>query len=274
MPNCRLCDGAAREIFRARILGKYDVAYERCAECGSLQTESPYWLNEVYKSHNLGITDTGAALRAIDCQAVVWTAARVLGLPKRASILDFGGGSGLLCRLLRDRGFDARVSDAHAENDFARGFDDGEATYDVSCAFEVAEHLTNPKSEMNMILGRGRQLCIIGTETYTGQGDDWWYLAREEGQHVFFYSEAGMAQLGSAYGFEYLKIANWHLFLKRPYKWHERVLLALLLSHRVRPWLRAYLGLSLSYDRAAADSAMLQHKIRGSFQECPGKSKS
>ena len=262
MPNCRLCDGTVHEKFRAQILGKYEIAYEQCADCGSLQTELPYWLDEVYRAHNLGITDTGAALRGIDCQAVVWAAARILGLPKRATLLDFGGGSGLLCRLLRDRGFDARVADAHAENDFARGFEDNQPTYDIACSFEVVEHLKDPKTEMSQILGRSRHLCVIGTETYTDQGQNWWYLAKEDGQHIFFYSQAGMEKLGEAYGFHYIRIGNWHLFLKRPYSRRERVLLAVLLSGRFRRFLRAYLGYSLAYDRATEGAEMLQQKMQ------------
>lgn len=260
MPNCRLCDGVTHEVFRAKILGKYDISYERCASCASLQTETPYWLGEAYKTHNLGLSDTGAAARVVDCQAIVWSVARILGLPKRASVLDFGGGNGLLCRLLRDRGFDARVADAYAENDFARAFEDDGSTYDISCAIEVAEHLTNPKTEMHMILGRSRQLCIIGTETYSNQGPDWWYFAKEIGQHVFFYSQTGMEKVGAAYGFNYIRVENWHLFLRRAFTECEKLLLGFFLSHRRRRLVRAYLGYSLSYCRAMEDSLALRQR--------------
>jgi hypothetical protein len=43
---------------------------------------------------------------------------------RTARILDFGGGNGLLCRLLRDLDFDVRRFDSHAANHFAQNFED------------------------------------------------------------------------------------------------------------------------------------------------------
>src|SRR6476661_2556369 len=45
-------------------------------------------------------------------------------LLRTARILDFGGGNGHLCRLLRDLDFDARRFDSHAANHFAQNFED------------------------------------------------------------------------------------------------------------------------------------------------------
>jgi len=51
---------------------------------------------------------------------------------RTARILDFGGGNGLLCRLLRDLDFDVRRFDSHAANHFAQNFeDDGGTTLSV-----------------------------------------------------------------------------------------------------------------------------------------------
>jgi hypothetical protein len=43
---CRLCPGAAAEVFRKTILLRHDVGYRRCADCGSLFTDQPHWLDE------------------------------------------------------------------------------------------------------------------------------------------------------------------------------------------------------------------------------------
>ena len=43
--------------------------------------------------------------------------------PSGPRILDFGGGSGSLCRLFRDIGFDAHTRE-FAVNDFGQGFED------------------------------------------------------------------------------------------------------------------------------------------------------
>jgi hypothetical protein len=230
---------------------KYDVAYFRCENCGSLQTEQPYWLEEAY-SKGLGLADAGAVARNLNSQAIVYAVARVLRMPRDASVLDFGGGNGLLCRLLRDRGFNARVFDHYATNDFAQGFEDDGSIYNLVCSFEVAEHLVNPKTEMARIFERSSSVVIIGTESYQNQGADWWYLISPEGQHVFFYTKKGMALLAATYGYHYYEpVANTHIFLKRPLTWVERAWLSKLLS-RLR-WVRSYLAFSMSFDQAVKD---------------------
>jgi hypothetical protein len=43
---CRLCGGATRPHFAAAVLGRYPVGYLLCGDCGSLQTEPSYWIEE------------------------------------------------------------------------------------------------------------------------------------------------------------------------------------------------------------------------------------
>ena len=253
MTSCRLCGASTIEVFRGTLLSKYDVAYFLCKGCGSLQTEAPHWLAEAYAEHNLAASDTGAALRSLDCQATVYAVARILRFRPDASILDFGGGSGLLCRHLRDCGFDAKLVDLYAANQFAQGFDDDGGRFEIICAFEVAEHFSNPMSEMDRIFGRGARLCIFGTATYRDQGADWWYLSPASGQHVFFYSHRAMATLGAKYGYAYFRASDIHLFLDRTFTRSEAALLTYILNARRLKWVRAYLALRASYANASRD---------------------
>ena len=50
---CRLCKGGQKYSFSKKILNKYHVDYFKCSECGSLQTEYPYWIDEAYQKNNL-----------------------------------------------------------------------------------------------------------------------------------------------------------------------------------------------------------------------------
>ena len=241
---CRLCGGSTAEAFRGTVLSKYEIGYFRCEHCGSLETEPPYWLDEAYSTHNLAEADTGAARRNLDYQAAVYAIARFLGLGVRTSVLDYGGGSGLLCRLLRDLGFAADVADRYALNEFAQGFVDNGSRYEIVTAIEVAEHFANPRDEMQNIFGRSRSVCVLGTKMYEGQGADWWYLTPTSGQHVFFYSGGAMAALAASYRYDYLRVGtDFHLFLKRPFRWREKSLIEFGLASRRLKWVRAYLAL-------------------------------
>jgi len=255
LPPCRLCGGTTVEAFQATVLSKNQIGYFHCESCGSLQTESPYWLADAYSGHNLAAADTGAVLRTLYCQAIIYAVARILNFNRSATILDFGGGNGLLCRLLRDCGFEARVSDVHAVNDFARGFDDDGGPFDIVCAFEVAEHFANPREDMKKLFRRDTRLCVIGTVAYRGQGADWSYLARDAGQHVFFYSPKGMAMLAAELGYRYLQIGDVNLFLNRPFSRREVAMLNCLLNPRRLKWVRAYLTLRATFDFATRDAS-------------------
>ena len=252
--KCRLCGGATQAKFTNTVLKKYQCKYILCNICGSLQTEWPHWLDESYKGGNIADSDTGVFLRSINNLSIIYLVSRLLRMPARASVLDFGGGNGLLCRMLRDFGFDARVSDRYARNEIARGFDDLGKMPDIMCSFEVAEHFAEPRVGMGEILGRGAATCIVGTVTYRGQGKDWWYLSPHSGQHVFFYSPAGMQILADQHGYIYERVGDLHFFLKRPLRRWQSSLLWRGLSPSTLRWVRTYLVLRLSNRFAEADS--------------------
>lgn len=253
---CRLCGGETDLRFTLPILSKHTVAYLKCARCGSLQTERPHWLDEAYGASNLAKADAGAVARCLCNQAAVYTISRALGFGHNARVLDFAGGNGLLCRLLRDVGFDARTADAFAVNDFAQGFDDKGGNVDIVCAFEVAEHFANPVAELASIFDRATRAVIMSTKIYTGQGPGWWYLAPREGQHVFFYSQAAMHMIADRFGFHYLRAGGYHLFIRVSLRRARSAALVRLLRGRPQRVIRGYLAYRLSFDRAAADGGL------------------
>ena len=265
---CRLCGGPSRRQFAKVLLGKYDVTYYRCDRCGSLQTEVPYWLDDAYRAGNLAESDPGPFVRSVRGATVVFISARLLRLPTRARVLDFGGGVGLLCRMLRDIGFDAYVSDRYAMNQLARGFDDTGAAPDMICAFEVVEHFSDPSKGMAEILARGARVCVVGTYTYEGQGADWWYLGALSGQHVFFYSEVGMRLLAAGHGYHYKRIGDLHFFFRDSLGWLRADLLRRALSERHARCVWAYLALKMSNRFAESD---MRAAVRRLGAAGPGK---
>lgn len=55
---CKICAKQSNQIFKTKILNKYDISYFHCKHCGFLQTEEPYWLDEAY-AESINMSDTG-----------------------------------------------------------------------------------------------------------------------------------------------------------------------------------------------------------------------
>ena len=96
--NCRLCGGLLTNKFSKKLLEKYSVNFYECEECKSLQTEKPYWLEEAYADW-LTNFDTGVYGRVSKTFLVSFTICKLF---KLKNVLDYGGGDGLFCRIMRD----------------------------------------------------------------------------------------------------------------------------------------------------------------------------
>lgn len=216
--NCRLCEGNSKFQFTKKLLNKYWVDYFKCTKCGSLQTENPFWLPEAYEKGNLVEIDTGAFQRNLQNLAASFLIAKLIGAK---SIFDFGGGDGLLCRMLRDYGLNVFVSDKFAQNTYAKGFDANETQKpNLILAFEVFEHFADPYFDLNEIFELNPKAVLATTGIYKNQPSDWWYLTPATGQHVFFYSETSLRNLASTYGYrlirtgKFLPMSGYLLFTK------------------------------------------------------------
>jgi hypothetical protein len=251
---CRLCGGTLSERFTLRVLDRHEVAYLLCEGCGSLQTQRPYWLADAYASA-LAAIDTGAVERCLRCQAAIVATVRLLRLSGR--VLDFGGGAGLLCRLLRDAGLDAWLHDKYAEPVYAPAFSLDPASVTpgslaLLSAIEVFEHCSEPDSELGALFALEPAVLFASTEPYRGEGADWWYLNASAGQHVFFYSTRALELLARRHEYHYFGAGAFHVFSRSTLSPLRRTLLRGALSRRGIRLLR--IGLAARQDNRYAEA--------------------
>jgi len=226
---CRLCGGALLERFGLTVLRKHTVRYHECQFCGSLQTEPPHWLEEAYAS-NLSDLDTGSGQRNLTNLAACFLVSRIF---RANDVIDFGGGDGLLCRLLRDYAINCFVRDKHAAASYAQGFTQADfAVPQMLIAFEVMEHFAEPKVEWEQLFALGPRVLLASTTLYRRQGKDWWYLSPESGQHIFFYSERALQWIAQQHDCRVLVSGTFILFVRQSECSGMRLLLARLALNR------------------------------------------
>lgn len=186
---CKICNLPSTPFGETKILNKHLVRYFRCENCGFMQTEAPYWLEEAYAQ---AITRSDIGLLGRNMEMMRATRNLILMCFDAAGrFVDYGGGYGVFVRLMRDQGFDFYRHDPLCENLFAEGFEAQTGTdYELLTAWEVFEHLVDPMAEIEKMLSYSNTLffsTILLPQSPKPLGQ-WWYYGLEHGQHVAFYA--------------------------------------------------------------------------------------
>ena len=229
MEKCRFCGGECSEFSSAQVLS-HKALYLNCEMCGSLQVANPFWLANAHKD---GIHDTDAGLvqRCLTVNRLIGTVLTLNG-NSGSNGVDWGGGTGLLARLLRNQGFECLSYDKYASQQLAAGFIANEHQLNSKKTFvtaiECVEHLIDPVDALKQVV-QSTELFMFTVELLPfptpnpADKNPWWYFVPEAGQHVTFPSKAGLESYREVLGFNfYAQIGLLHVFSRR----------------RIRFWLR------------------------------------
>lgn len=218
--ECKICAGPTDLFGKAQVLSKYQVSFYRCRQCGFMQTETPYWLDEAYSS-TMTKSDIGLIGRNVEFSKIAKTLILTCFNP-RERFLDYGGGYGMFVRLMRDNGFDFYRYDPFSANLFAEGFDaQFDLKYSLLTAWEVFEHLTDPLAEIEKMLAFSRTLFFstLLLPSPPKPLNDWWYYGLEHGQHVAFYSDETLQVISRKFNLKlYYSNGMFHLLSDREIK--------------------------------------------------------
>jgi hypothetical protein len=214
---CKICGSISQEIFKARILSKYNVIYYHCDTCGFLQTEEPYWLDEAY-STSITSSDSGGLLRSL-VQAETCSVLIYFLFNKNGRFIDFAGGYGIFTRRMRDIGFDFYLQDKYSANLLARGFEynDDSGKIEAVTSFESFEHFRDPLKEIEKILSFSRNI-IFTTDLIPSpvpKPDEWYYYGLHHGQHVSFYSHRTLEFIANKYNLNYYSTGSLHFLTEK-----------------------------------------------------------
>ncbi|SFD55663.1 methyltransferase domain-containing protein [Spirosoma endophyticum] len=217
--KCKICLSNSAYYLSVEVLGKYNIKYYKCSTCQFIQTEDPYWLSEAY-ANAITKLDIGLITRNEFIVPVVKAVINKWFNPD-AQFIDYGGGYGMLVRMMRDRGYNFYRQDIYCDNLYAQLFDVTDVppfTAELLTAFEVFEHLVDPVVELEKILTFSDTVLFSTTvqPTKDVSPESWWYFTPETGQHISLYSRASLQALADRFSLNY----NWndqnvHLFSKK-----------------------------------------------------------
>jgi tetratricopeptide (TPR) repeat protein len=131
------------------------------------------------------------------------------------SILDFGGGSGRLAEILRERGFSAVTYDP-----FSTHRELPQLRFNLITCFEVLEHAAQPAESLRRMhsLLEEEGLILFSTllqpKNFDTIGLNWWYAAPRNG-HVSLYSADSLIRLFAMVG---LRVASYNENLHLAYR--------------------------------------------------------
>lgn len=216
-PPCRFCQAPTDLAFRREVLMRHQVAYYVCSGCGSLQTETPHWMEEAYAA-GAEAYDASRASKAFLNAMALQRLLEIIGVRLDDRCADFGGGPGLFARLMRDMGYHFHTFDPQDDGAFCRGFswEGFDKPAKLVTTFEHAEPFVNPAVRWDAIFAANPDFVVGATSLYAGQGAEWEDLAPESGRHNFFYAPAALGEVAAARGWDAYLLGGYFLFSRYP----------------------------------------------------------
>lgn len=150
------------------------------------------------------------------------------GLPSSVKHLDYGGGSGLLSRILRESNWESMSYDPFVDKSVCF---ESLGKFDFITAFEVFEHVPDVRGFMenlNKLLSPGG---VILFSTLLSDGNvnrnqrlNWWYASPRNG-HISLFSKKSLSILANDFDLNFISLSQGlHVFFSTLSPWAERAL--------------------------------------------------
>jgi SAM-dependent methyltransferase len=180
------------------------IYYRRCPRCGfTFTTAFDGWDFDAFRKHiynddYLLVDPDYVEVRPAGNAAII--AKSFADARAAMTILDYGGGAGLLAARLREQGYTAATYDP-----FSQFNQLPEEQYDLITCFEVMEHVPSPEktvAEMVALMKKPGAILfstLVQPANIDQVGLSWWYASPRNG-HISLYTNVALALLFAPHG--------------------------------------------------------------------------
>lgn len=189
------------------------ISYNKCEDCKFLfsrdwaSNSASFFEEKIYNADYKNIVDPDwTENRALQIAPLFGRLLNILKKTVKSSVLDYGGGNGLLALLLRENGYSSAVSyDPYTKDNQPPE----ETEYNVIIAVEVFEHEIFPQRLIKNLdhLLSNDGFIFFTTKTFRNPTLKDSYVAPRNG-HISIFSQKALCELGSQRGFYYQPLAG------------------------------------------------------------------
>lgn len=203
------------------------IYYHRCDHCGhAFSPEFWDWSDSDFLDHiyNDQYIDIDPDYRDVRPRHNASLLHNLFGTHKSAvRHLDYGGGNGQLTLLLQQSGWDSTSFDPFPHQSMSL---DRLGTFNLITAFEVFEHVPDPRELMANISQLMSQECLVLFSTLTSDNAlkkheriNWWYCAPRNG-HINLFTRQSLALLAAPYQLNFGSLnEGFHCYVNRVPAW-------------------------------------------------------
>ena len=228
---CKICGGAAplygvvdfnkscEEANGLKLsLAGVPVYYRRCANCHFVFTDAfDDWSADQFKTHiyNDDYRMVDPDYKTTRPRGNAEVVARLWGEHRKDTrVLDYGGGNGEFCTVLRESGFPVAETFDPMVPEFSRRPD---GKFDLVTSFETLEHLPDPMAGIASLLESAADPGVVLFTTllqpadFDNFGVNWWYIGPRNG-HVSIFSKQSLTIAWSRHRYQVASLRdNIHL---------------------------------------------------------------
>lgn len=213
--QCLICENISSKLFDVWLQNSFSADLYECKNCFFKFYPGQNWIQNSF-SKRLNHLDVGAVDRTLIISEILTEICNSLGI-KNDICLDYGGGYGLLTRIMRDKGFNWKNYDPYTEGIFSENHNCSlENNFALISLIEVCLHFEDPVNDFFQIIKHANTLIFTASIPKKPFDSNSSIVTKESGQHIAIYSLDSLKIIANKIGCHFYSDKKFiHIFTRK-----------------------------------------------------------